>query len=196
MPRTIVPRQTYGAPCRTGDPLACVSPYNGIFSCANPNGTLGTPSRCVFTSPSAGDPCVDDLDCVGGNRPYIGSTPAIFLRCDKARGVCAPQPGQSSCTQAGDCAAGAFCNATGGYQVRPGGWIRLRAAAAALGFSHTARPALFSPSERWHVPPSRPHRCALLAAQLCRRLRRGSRLRKHDVALGEHGHLHGTECAG
>ena len=98
-------------PCITGDPFGCVAPYMP-FACANPNGTDGLPSRCVFASPSVGDPCVDDLDCFGGSYQPLNA----FLRCD-AGGVCLPKPGQNACAQSGDCAAGTYCNATASSQV-------------------------------------------------------------------------------
>ena len=72
----------------------------GNLVCANPNSTYLQPSRCVFQSPSAGDPCADDLDCVGGRRTYNG----IVLHCDATVHACLPRNSMGTCYE-GACIA-------------------------------------------------------------------------------------------
>ena len=86
--------QGYRQPCLTGytNPPQCISRAPaGSFNCYNPNSTYGQASYCVFDSPSAGDPCVDDSDCSGG-RSYLRN-----LYCDAAKHACLPNTNTTWC---------------------------------------------------------------------------------------------------
>lgn len=100
--------QTYGRDCNPEDPFGCNSPSimlpSALYTCPQPNST-GASARCVFSTRGTGDPCFDDMDC-------IGQTPQALLMCDPATQVCAPRLGQSACHSSRDCASGLFCNTT------------------------------------------------------------------------------------
>ena len=61
----------------------------------------------MFSTRGTGDPCYDDMDCVGQIDPS-----RALLMCDPATQVCAPRLGQSACYSSRDCASGLFCNTT------------------------------------------------------------------------------------